>query len=114
MMDKILGQSSFWIVNKSVANYLKCNDSAILLSVLIDAKQYFEKRDELVDDYFYYTSSSIETNLNISYHKQKKCINKLKEVGFIETKISGIPAKQHFQINENKILSFLNTVIKET
>jgi tRNA G26 N,N-dimethylase Trm1 len=110
MINKILSQSSFWIVNKSVAKYLKCNDSAILLSVLIDANQYFEQRDQLEDEFFFYTSDTIEKNINISYHKQKKCINKLISAGFIDTKISGIPAKQHFKINENKILSFLNTV----
>ena len=113
MIKKILGLSSFWIVNKSIAKHLGCNDSALLLSDLIDRSVYFENKGEVKDGFFYYTSESIELNVNISYHKQKKCINILKKNGFIETKIISIPAKLHFKIIESKILNFLNTSIEK-
>lgn len=113
MVNKILGLSSFWIVNKAIAKHLKCNDSALLLSDLVDRFNYFQGKGEVKDGYFYYTSESIENNINITYHKQKKCIQILKKNGFIDTKVYGIPAKLHFKINENKILKFLNTGIEK-
>lgn len=113
MITKILSQSSFWMVNKSIAKYLKCNDSALLLSEFIDKYDFFKSKNELTNDFFYYTSEMIENSVNISYHEQKKCIKNLKDVGFIDTKLMGVPAKLHFKIIENKILKFLNTGYEE-
>lgn len=113
MITKILSQSSFWMVNKAIARHLKCNDSALLLSELIDKYDFYKSKDELLNGFFYYTSEMIENSVNITYHQQKKCIKKLKDSGFIGIKLTGIPAKLHFKIIENKILSFLNTGIKE-
>lgn len=112
MITKILGQSSFWMVNKAIAKHLKNNDAALLLSELIDKYDYFKTKNDLIDGRFYYTSEMIFNNLNISYHQQKSCIKILVNAGFIETKLTGIPAKLHFKIIENKILSFLNTGIE--
>lgn len=113
MITKILGQSSFWMVNKAIAKHLNNNDAALLLSELIDKYDYFKTKNELIDNRFYYTSEMMFNNLNISYHQQKNCIKILVRAGFIETKLMGIPAKLHFKIIENKILSFLNTGIEE-
>lgn len=109
MIRNILGQSSFWVVNKAIARHLGCNDSALLLSELIDKSYYHQDKGTDVNGFFYYTSDAIEESLNISYHNQKKCISNLVEAGFIETKLMGVPAKLHFKIIENKILNFLKT-----
>jgi hypothetical protein len=37
----------------------------------------------------------------------------LENVGFIETKLMGIPAKQHFKIIDSKIWTFFNTGVLE-
>ena len=46
-------------------------------------------------------------------HQQRKAIKNLKDLGIIETKVIGIPAKQHFKIIENKLLSYFNTSCEE-
>jgi uncharacterized phage protein (TIGR02220 family) len=114
MIQKILGQSAFWIVNKAIA---KCTgiESAVLLADLIDKQGYFETRGELdPEGYFYNTADNIEVSTSLTYHCQKKCINVLKDIGFVETKLKGIPAKLHFKVIENKILKYLNTDIQES
>jgi len=113
MIQKVLGQSSFWIVNKSIARYTGI-ESAVLLADLIDKQGYFETRNELdPEGYFYNTADNIEVSTSLTYHCQKKCLNVLKDIGFVETKLKGIPAKLHFKVVENKILNFLNTGSEE-
>lgn len=108
----LLSQSSFWIVNKSIAQLFKCNNTSLLLSELISKEKYFKGQNTIEEDgFFYATSKNIEESINISYHVQKICIKKLEDVGFIETKLKGIPAKVHFRVVENKISNFLNTGI---
>lgn len=113
MINKILGQTAFWVVNKAIAKILKCNDSALLLSDLVDKFQYFKSENSLIDGFFFYTSEKIEENLNISYKKQKKCIELLKKYELIETKLIGVPAKLHFTVRYNKILQMLQTSIAQ-
>lgn len=114
MIQKILGQSAFWIVNKSIARFTGI-ESAVLLADLIDKQGYFEARNELdPEGYFYNTADNIEVSTSLTYHCQKKCLNQLKDIGFVETKLKGIPAKLHFKVIESKILNFLNTGFEES
>lgn len=112
-ISRILGTKGFWQVNKPIAKALKCNDASLLLSELVDKCEYYKDRDKLCNDFFYATTEDIEESINLSYHQQKHAIAVLENVGFIETKLTGIPAKQHFKILDNKIWSFLNTGILE-
>lgn len=112
ILQKILGQSAFWIVNKEIAKNIGI-EPAVLLADLIDKHSYFETRNELDDDgYFYNTSENIESSTSLNYHAQKRCLKTLNDVGYVETKLKGIPAKLHFKVVENKILIFLNTGIQ--
>jgi uncharacterized phage protein (TIGR02220 family) len=114
MIQKILGQSAFWIVNKSIARFTGI-ESAVLLADLIDKQGYFEARNELdPEGYFYNTADNIEVSTSLTYHCQKKCLNQLKDIGFVQTKLKGIPAKLHFKVIESKILNFLNTGFEES
>ncbi len=116
-IKNILSQSAFWQVNKIIAKKLNSIESALLLSDLIDKHSYYENRNELVIidkiAYFFATSEQIEDNTTLTYKVQKKCIKILKEAGLIETKLSGVPAKLHFTLCENKIWSLVNSSIDQ-
>lgn len=112
-ISRILGVKGFWQVNKPIAKALKCNDASLLLSELVDKYEYYKDKDKLSNEFFYATTEDIEESINLSYHQQKHAIAVLENVGFIEIKLTGIPAKQHFKIIDNKIWSFLNTGILE-
>lgn len=114
ILHKVLGQTAFWLVNKSIALEFGL-ESSVLLSDLIDKQAYFETRGELDEEgYFYNTSEDIEKSTSLNYHSQKKNLKPLIEAGFVATKLKGVPAKLHFKILENQILIFLNTVSKKT
>lgn len=113
----ILGHSAFWLANKKIAKYFKCNDTAILLAFLIDKEQYHRDRNELIfidgEEYFYATSQRIEEELNIGYKKQKKILSALKDHEFVIQNLFGVPAKLHFCINHNRIVSFVTSSTAE-
>ena len=60
------------------------------------------------------TSKNISKDTTLSNFQQKKAIEKLEQIGFIETKLKGVPATLHFKIIENKISSYLKTSFQET
>lgn len=112
MIGKILGNGAFWIVNKHIAKATSI-EAALMLADLADKAEYFNNRGETTaDGFFYNTADDIANNTGLTYHLQKKALKLLKDAGFIETKLKGVPAKLHFKIVENKILKFLNTGFK--
>jgi uncharacterized phage protein (TIGR02220 family) len=105
----ILSQDAFWIVNKQLAKKTGLH-AALILSDIYTKMEYFKKHGELDDDgFFFNTSENIEEDTTLSYHLQKKAFKILKDEGFIETKLKGVPAKTYYKVVENKILKFLNT-----
>lgn len=101
------------MVNKSISKHVGLM-SAVVLSDLISKEQYFFRKGQLCEDgFFYNTADDIEKSTTLTYHQQKKCLKTLKQQGFVQTKLKGVPAKLHFKIIEYKILNFLNTGIQK-
>ena len=101
-MKNILSQNAFWIVNKSIAREVGL-DASLLLSDLVTKQEYFN------EEWFFNTADNIEVDTTLSPHQQRKAIKILIDKEFIETKLKGLPAKQHFKIVHNKLLNFLTT-----
>jgi molecular chaperone DnaK (HSP70) len=111
---KLLANSNYWVVNKMIALAFDI-DTSLFLSALSDHKEVLEKQGLIGDDgWFYAVSENIEIQTTLTYHKQKRCSELLKEYGFIDTKRSGSPAKLSFRINANKILNFLISCSEES
>jgi hypothetical protein len=106
MIENVLAQGSFWMVNKSVARKYGM-DAAILLSELITKRQYVE--DQMEDEYFYETREEIEENTTLSSYKQREAIKILEEAFFIDTLQKGIPAQTYYRVFDDKVLNFLTT-----
>ncbi len=104
-IKELLGQGAFWTINKALAKKIGVKE-ALLLSDLIDKYYYFKSRNELIihenNEYFYATSTQIKNNTTFTYKTQKKCIFKLKTMGYIKTHLTGMPAKQHFTLCESQ------------
>jgi len=111
-MKHLLSSSAFLIVNKQLAKQVGLK-GAVLLADLISKEEYFIANG-MTDGWFFNTAKNIEDDTCLTSHQQRKAIKSLKELGIIETKVVGIPAKQHFKIIENKLLSYLNTSCEET
>ena len=111
-MKHLLSSSAFLIVNKKLAKQVGLK-GAVLLADLISKEEYFIANG-MTDGWFFNTAKNIEDDTCLTSHQQRKAIKSLKELGIIETKVVGIPAKQHFKIIENKLLSYFNTSCEES
>jgi len=111
-MKHLLSSTAFLIVNKQLAKQVGLK-GAVLLADLISKEEYFISKG-MTDGWFFNTAKNIESDTSLTSHQQRKAIKNLKDLGIIETKVVGIPAKQHFKIIENKLLSYFNTSCEES
>lgn len=111
-MKNLLSSTAFLVVNKELAKKIGLNET-VLLADLISKEQYFIENNQLNDGWFFNTAKNIQDDTSLTAHQQRKCIKNLRSLGIIETQLIGIPAKQHFKILENKLLSYFNTSFKE-
>jgi len=107
-MKNLLSSTAFLVVNKELAKQIGLHE-VVLLADLISKEQYFIDNNKLNEGWFFNTAKNIQDDTTLTSHQQRKAIKNLKSLGIIETKLIGIPAKQHFKINENKLLSYFNT-----
>lgn len=104
---QLIASSNYITVNKIIIRLLGI-DEAIILGELASEYEYWSKREELQDGYFYSTIENIEENTTLTEYKQRKALNSLKERGLIDIKIKGIPAKRFIKINEEQVLELLS------
>ena len=111
-MKHLLSSTAFLILNKELARQVGLKE-AILLADLISKEEYFIANG-MTDGWFFNTAKNIEEDTCLTTHQQSKAIKRLKDLGILETKVVGIPAKKHFKIIENKLLSYFNTSFKKS
>jgi hypothetical protein len=106
----ILGQGGFWVINKRVAKLTSIN-AAIMVADLASKREYFlmNKDITLEDGWFFNTQENIQLDTSLSPHEQRKACELLVSKGFLEIKKVGIPAKNHFKLNDSQLLKFLTT-----
>jgi hypothetical protein len=107
-MKHLLSSSAFLVVNKQLAKVLGLKET-VLLADLISKEEYFIANG-MTDGWFFNTEKNIEQDTTLTSFQQRKCLKALKKYGIIETKRIGIPAKQHFKINEQVVIKFLNNL----
>ena len=112
-MKHLLSSTAFLVVNKKLASEIGLNET-VLLADLISKEEYFTENQLLIDGWFFNTSKNIEKDTTLTTYQQRRCIKKLEDLEIIETKVFGIPAKQHFRISENKFVSYFKTSCEET
>ena len=107
-MKQLLSSTAFLVLNKTLARNIGLKES-ILLADLISKEEYFISNG-MTDGWFFNTEANIEKDTTLTPYQQRKAIKKLKELNIIETKRIGVPAKQHFKINEELVVKFLNNL----
>lgn len=104
----LLANDNYIVVNKDLVREWGI-DVAILFGELASEYNYYKKKRELDDDWFYSTVENVEENTSLSDFKQRKAIKILEEKNIIEVKIKGIPAKRYIKINEEQVLKLFNS-----
>ena len=78
---------------------------AVFLSELLSKHKYFESRNMLdADGYFFCTFENINDSTCIKRRQLESLRSKLRELEFIDFKRKGIPAKIWYKINYEKVL----------
>ena len=111
-MKHLLSSTAFIVLNKELAKQVGLKE-AVLLADLISKEEYFIANG-MTDGWFFNTAKNVEQDTCLTTHQQSKAIKRLEDLGILETKVVGIPAKKHFKIIENKLLSYFNTSFKES
>jgi hypothetical protein len=112
-MKHLLSSTAFLIVNKELAKLIGLKET-VLLADLISKEDYFFKNEQITEivstdkGWFFNTEKNIEKDTTLSPYQIRKAIEKLKKLGILEVKRKGIPAKQHFKINEEQVVKFIN------
>lgn len=106
-----LRHDSHFIINKSLLAYLKDWELVGYLSYLIGIENYFITNNKAFEyhgsKWFFNQRKSIEKYTGIKETKQKKFSGILVKKGILKVKKMGIPAKNYYQINHDKLLTIL-------
>ena len=97
----ILANDNWRPFYKPLAKALKDNDPAIMLGELANSYDYFRKKGELKNGWFFYNVKRMEEETNLSKYKQQQAIKKLVEAGLISVQKSGMPAQRWFTFPVN-------------
>ena len=107
-LSHILGQGSFWLINKQLARLIG-RDEAFLLSDLITKYEYFESQGSLTEikgkKYMFLTYESIENDTLFSKYQQSKLFAKLIELGFVLKVASGMPKKTFYKVDKSVVMA---------
>lgn len=94
------------VLNKAIMKILGI-EAALLLGELLSEYAYYEDREELTEDgYFFSKSENIERNTTLSYYKQSEALKVLQSYGLVETELRGVPARKYFRLDLDNILKF--------
>ena len=107
-MKHLLSSSAFLVLNKELARQVGLKE-AVLLADLISKEEYFIANG-MTDGWIFNTEANIEKDTTLTPYQQRKCLKTLKKAQLIEVKRKGIPAKQHFKINEQLVVKLLNNL----
>ncbi len=108
-MINLLSSSAFLIVNKKLANTIGLKET-ILLADLISKAEYFKQNGQIDNGWFFNTEANIEKDTTLNPYTQRKCLKTLEKHQIVQIKRKGMPAKQHFKINEQQVLQILDNL----
>jgi len=104
---EILSSESYLVVNKKLIKQFG-PDTAIFISNLIDKYKYFQDKQILVEDGFYITHKKLIEEYGFTDRGIRNCKTTLKSKGIIETKLIGIPPKEYYYIDWEKLVQIMN------
>ena len=106
-IESVLSKDSFIQINVKILYLLGLN-VAIYLPILIWKNKVFRNRTDS-DGYFFCTQDDLELETLLTPYKQAECNKILKSCGILEIKKIGLPAKNYFKINYDKIDELLTS-----
>lgn len=104
---QIISADNFITVNRTLIKKLGL-EAAVMLGELASEYSYWSEREELREGFFFSTVENIEEKTGMTAYQQRQAINKLAEMGIVEVKKMGIPAKRYIRISEQQVMQMFN------
>lgn len=101
-IKKVIGNQSHWTLNKELVRKIGLAET-LVLQHLIDLNE------NLFENEFYQQIDRISDELSLGEWKVKECLKILRDLGCIDVVKKGLPAKNYYKINENRIFEVINT-----
>ena len=112
-VEQALKQQGYIMTYKCLIKELGTS-GAVFLSELISKHKYFESKNMLDDDgYFFCTYESINDSTGIKRKKLETLRKKFKELGLIDFKRKVIPARIWYKIDYEKVLEVSKLISSE-
>jgi len=105
MLFELLKSDGYIVINRVLLRKLGC-EMALVLHYLINLRQRTQDRE---DGWFFCTVSYMSDELNMRDKIQRRILKNLQELGLIETKRMGLPAKRFFRISTNAVLKLFDS-----
>lgn len=104
---EILGSENFLVINKKVlAHYGP--EVAVYIGNLVDKYKYFQEKGKLgPDSSFFLTHADQSEQTGMSEYQLRKCKAKLKEIGVLTTELRGVPPKEFYILDMEKLVESL-------
>ena len=102
----MIASDNYIVVNKQLARAFGLEE-ALILGELASEMEYWQRRGELKDGYFYSTIENVKESTTLSDKRQRSALNTLKDAGIIDVKLAGLPAKRYIRINEKQLAAIL-------
>lgn len=102
----MIASDNYIVVNKQLARLFGLEE-ALMLGELASEMEYWQRRGELKDGYFYSTIDNVKESTTLSDKRQRSALNTLKDAGIVDVKLAGLPAKRYIRINEQQLATIL-------
>ena len=103
----LLAGNNYFIYNKDIAKNMG-TDVAIILGLLCNRYNYYQKENKLIiidnKEYFYCTRETIYDETALKESIQRRAMKILEDNTILEHKKIGIPSKNYYYINQEKLL----------
>lgn len=106
LLNKTLGKNAYWALNKQLVKSIGL-EATLILQHIIDLQSVF-KKDEI-----FQSQPDMAKELGITEYAIKNRIVELSKAGLINVIKKGVPAKNYYSINEDKIIEILDKPLDE-
>ena len=100
LLSRTIGKTSYWSLNKQMVKSIGL-ESTLILQHIIDLQEAF-KKDEI-----FQSQPDMSNELGISEYAVKNKIAELNKLGYINVVKKGVPCKNYYSTNDDKIIGIL-------
>lgn len=107
LLSKTLGKHAYWTINKQLVKSIGL-EATLILQHIIDLQSVFNK------DEIFQSQSEMADELGISEYAIKNKIPELVKLGLLNVVRKGVPCKNYYTTNDDKIMDILVNQLDDT